>query len=209
MQLGWIDFSRQDRTDAINVINSMKEKGVLDELGFGPLRQAFANCFFPGTSTIQTRAKYFFIVPYILQDFILNSSASENDFQKFISYSQNKISGNGGLENRVGKLLVETDVVTGNNDGEHDTPKGVWYVLYKDSPATLVGENDEYRTEVTYWMPITYGGVGIHDSSWRGSGEYGGDTYTYNGSHGCINTPYDKVEKIYKNLDAGTPVIVY
>lgn len=108
-----------------------------------------------------------------------------------------------------GKLLVETDVVTGNNDGEHDTPKGVWYVLYKDSPATLVGENDEYRTEVTYWMPITYGGVGIHDSSWRGSGEYGGDTYTYNGSHGCINTPYDKVEKIYKNLDAGTPVIVY
>ena len=110
---------------------------------------------------------------------------------------------------KEGKLLVETDVVTGNNDGEHDTPKGVWYVLYKDSPATLVGENDEYRTEVQYWMPITYSGVGIHDSSWRGSEEYGGNTYTYNGSHGCINTPYDKVEKIYKNLDAGTPVVVY
>lgn len=108
-----------------------------------------------------------------------------------------------------GKLIVETDVVTGNNDGSHDTPKGVWYVLYKDSPATLVGENDEYRTEVTYWLPITYSGVGIHDSSWRGSDEYGGDTYTYNGSHGCINTPYDKVETIYKNIDAGTPVVVY
>ena len=61
MQLGWIDFSKQDRTNAINIINSMKEKGVLDELGFGSLRQAFADFFFPGTSTIQTRAKYFFI----------------------------------------------------------------------------------------------------------------------------------------------------
>ncbi len=30
MQLGWIDFSRQDKADAINIINSMKEKGVLD-----------------------------------------------------------------------------------------------------------------------------------------------------------------------------------
>ena len=107
MQLGWIDFSRQDKADAINIINSMKEKGVLDELGFGALRQAFANCFFPGTSTIQTRAKYFFIVSYILQDFISSVSASENDFQKFIANSQNKISGNGGRENRVGKLLVE------------------------------------------------------------------------------------------------------
>ena len=28
MQLGWIDFSRQDKADAINIINSMKEKGV-------------------------------------------------------------------------------------------------------------------------------------------------------------------------------------
>lgn len=72
MQLGWIDFSKQDRANAINIIDSMKEKGVLDELGFGSLRQAFADFFFPGTSTIQTRAKYFFIVPYILQDYIFH-----------------------------------------------------------------------------------------------------------------------------------------
>ena len=106
MKIGWIDFSKQDKTDAINIINSMKEKGVLDELGFGSIRQAFANFFFPGTSTIQTRAKYFFIVPYILQDFISIATATENDFQKFIENSQNKISGKGGKENQTGKLLV-------------------------------------------------------------------------------------------------------
>lgn len=107
MQLGWIDFSRQDKTDAVNIINSLKEKGVLDELGFGALRQAFANFFFPGTSTIQTRAKYFFIVPYILHDFIASATANENDFQKFLADSQNKISGKGEKEHHTGKLLVE------------------------------------------------------------------------------------------------------
>ena len=64
MQLGWIDFSKEDKSNALNVINSLKDKGVLDELGFGIIRQAFANYLFPGTSTIQTRAKYFLIIPH-------------------------------------------------------------------------------------------------------------------------------------------------
>ena len=34
MQLGWIDFSKEDKSNALNVINSLKDKGVLDELGF-------------------------------------------------------------------------------------------------------------------------------------------------------------------------------
>lgn len=105
------------------------------------------------------------------------------------------------------KLVVETDVVTGNKDGSHDTPKGVWYVWSKQSPAVLVG--DDYRTTVSYWMAIDNTGVGIHDSSWRFSSEYGGNTYTYNGSHGCINTPYDIVKKIYNNVDVGIPVVIY
>ena len=39
---------------------------ALDELGIGLIRDGFSDLFFPGTSTIQTRAKYFFIVPYAL-----------------------------------------------------------------------------------------------------------------------------------------------
>ena len=106
-----------------------------------------------------------------------------------------------------GKLIVETDIVTGNKDGSHDTPKGVWYVWSKDSPAIL--EGDDYRVEVSYWMAIDWTGVGIHDSTWRSSSEYGGSTYKYNGSHGCINTPYDNVKKIYENINIGTPVVIY
>ena len=68
MQLGWIDFSKADRQKALDVINLLNEKGAVDELGIGIVRDAFANYFFPGTSTIQTRAKYFLIVPYILKE---------------------------------------------------------------------------------------------------------------------------------------------
>lgn len=52
----------------MDVINLLSEQGAVDELGIGIVRDAFANYFFPGTSTIQTRAKYFLIVPYILKE---------------------------------------------------------------------------------------------------------------------------------------------
>ena len=68
MQLGWIDFSKEDWQKALDVINLLSEQGAVDELGIGIIRDAFANYFFPGTSTIQTRAKYFLIVPYVLRE---------------------------------------------------------------------------------------------------------------------------------------------
>ncbi len=71
MQLGWVDFSREDREKVLAVISLLQEQGAVDELGIGLVRDAFANYFFPGTSTIQTRAKYFLIVPYILQEAVL------------------------------------------------------------------------------------------------------------------------------------------
>ena len=68
MQLGWIDFSKEDRQKALDVIDLLSEQGAVDELGIGIVRDAFANYFFPGTSTVQTRAKYFMIVPYVLRE---------------------------------------------------------------------------------------------------------------------------------------------
>ena len=55
-------------------------------------------------------------------------------------------------------------------------------------------------------MPVS-GGIGIHDASWRD--EYGGDIYIRNGSHGCINTPLEIVEKMYEVMEVGTPCILY
>ena len=68
MNLGWIDFSDNDRKKTMDVLRLFQEQGAVDELGIGIIRDGFANYFFPGTSTIQTRAKYFFIIPYAMMD---------------------------------------------------------------------------------------------------------------------------------------------
>lgn len=59
MQLGWVDFSQKDKNIMMNVLKLLHTPGAVDEIGIGVVRDAFANKFFPGTSTIQTRAKYF------------------------------------------------------------------------------------------------------------------------------------------------------
>lgn len=69
-QFGWIDFSPKDRERVGTILELMKPSGQVDELGIGTVRDALADRLFPGISTIQTRAKYFFIVPYILQDYL-------------------------------------------------------------------------------------------------------------------------------------------
>lgn len=78
MPLGWIDFSKNERNRVLSVLNLLTEAGTLDELGIAPIRDGFANLFFPGTSTIQTRAKYFMIVPYALKDLELASETNPN-----------------------------------------------------------------------------------------------------------------------------------
>ncbi|MDY2937037.1 MAG: L,D-transpeptidase family protein [Fusicatenibacter sp.] len=102
-----------------------------------------------------------------------------------------------------GVLVSKTPVVTGSHATGYDTPAGsVWAVDAKkrDYDFTL------YDAHVMFWMPFN-GNVGIHDSSWRS--EYGGEIYLDNGSHGCVNTPYDEAEKIYNSIEIGDPVIVY
>ncbi len=76
MPLGWIDFSKSERNKVLSVLDLLSEAGTLDELGIGPIRDGFSNLFFPGTSTIQTRAKYFLIVPYALKDLEYSSESN-------------------------------------------------------------------------------------------------------------------------------------
>src|SRR6187200_3252784 len=67
--IGWIDFSPTHRNRVGSVLDLLRPEGMVDELSMGTIRDALANQLFPGISTIQTRAKYFFIIPYILYDY--------------------------------------------------------------------------------------------------------------------------------------------
>lgn len=104
-----------------------------------------------------------------------------------------------------GKVKMSSSCVTGTK-GSHDTPRGVYYILeYKPNGKVLRG--DDYATPVSRWLRLTWTGVGLHDASWRGS--FGGNIYTYNGSHGCINLPFSFADKLLKAVKWGFPAVVY
>lgn len=111
---------------------------------------------------------------------------------------------------KKGKLVVTTNVVTGNHSTGHDTTPGVWYILYKQTPSVLTGrENGKitYQVPVKYWAPFTNDGQGFHDASWRGN--WGSKAYLTAGSHGCVNTPPSIMKTVFDNLSTYDPVIVY
>jgi len=103
-----------------------------------------------------------------------------------------------------GVLITEGPMVSGNADSKHATPPGIYSLTYKEKNATLRGEN--YAAPVSYWMPFN-GDIGLHDATWRS--KFGGQIYITDGSHGCINTPYDVASKIFEYITQGTPVICY
>lgn len=107
-----------------------------------------------------------------------------------------------------GKLVLETPIVTGKPG--QDTPAGNFFVWIKQRNTTLRGKNDDgskYASPVSYWMPIDYTGVGLHDSPWQP--KYGGDWWKLHGSHGCVNTPPKVMAEVYEKVKEGTPVIVF
>ncbi|MFY9178028.1 MAG: L,D-transpeptidase family protein [Caldicoprobacterales bacterium] len=103
-----------------------------------------------------------------------------------------------------GKLILESDFVSGNLAKGYDTPTGTFPVQYKERNATLTGE--DYETPVKYWMPF-YRGVGFHDAWWRD--EFGKDIYKTNGSHGCINMPTEAARTMFEQIERGVAVVVY
>ncbi|MEE3344198.1 MAG: L,D-transpeptidase family protein [Bacilli bacterium] len=111
------------------------------------------------------------------------------------------------------QIVVDTNIVTGML-GKHDTPVG-YYVIKKanrERGRTLRGYNDDgtkYAAYVNYWMPfITSRSIGFHDASWRSSSEFNNSTYTYDGSHGCVNMPSSAAKKLYYAITYDEDVIV-
>jgi hypothetical protein len=62
--ISWLDFSESDRRKMVQVISLFKQRDTRDEMGLAQIRDGFAEMFFPGTTTIQTRARYFLLVPW-------------------------------------------------------------------------------------------------------------------------------------------------
>ena len=74
--LSWLDSSEKERRAVMELVSALNEPGTLDELGIGSVRDTIADALFPGISTIQTRARYFLFIPWILQTVEARSTGS-------------------------------------------------------------------------------------------------------------------------------------
>ncbi len=134
MPLGWIDFSKNERNKVLSVLDLLSESGTLDELGISPVRDGFANLFFPGTSTIQTRAKYFMIVPYALKD--LEYSTETNPNRLLRTFDE--------IERKCAEQLVRAKDDTDGIIGKVSLAQNKWV---KRTPADI------------YWAGLRYYGI--------------------------------------------------
>lgn len=63
--LGWLDHDPEERERMNRVLSLFQESESRDELGLGPIRESISDQLFPGTSVLQTRLRYFLLVPWI------------------------------------------------------------------------------------------------------------------------------------------------
>ena len=87
---GWIDFNKKDRDIALKLIDDNKTQGSVDELGLGAIRDVFSDIFFPGITTIQTRARYFLLVPYWMSIIANKKSINSPDAFQDAYYKKEK-----------------------------------------------------------------------------------------------------------------------
>lgn len=63
-QLAWLVHDPEEHDTVNRILAALKQGEARDELGLGAIRDSLADRLFPGTSTIQTRLRYFLIVPW-------------------------------------------------------------------------------------------------------------------------------------------------
>jgi lipoprotein-anchoring transpeptidase ErfK/SrfK len=134
-------------------------------------------------------------------------TARAADYGETWTYVQIDLSAQWLLVVQGDEVVYEAPVVTGTAGTSRATPTGYFYIYSKETCRTLRGDN--YSAYVDYWMPFN-GGIGIHDATWRSEDEfaYGGETYLWNGSHGCINMRHDDAATVYSLVSVGDVVIV-
>lgn len=114
------------------------------------------------------------------------------------------------------EVILESPVVTGTPTKSRSTSEGVFEIYDITHNRYLVGPT--WRSYVNIMMKF-HNNEGFHDAEyhtddngrshgWRNSYEFGGDTYTFDGSHGCVNMLHDDVMTLSLYAENGTKTII-
>ena len=91
MQIGFIDFSKEERNKILATLKMLDTPTALDELGIGVIRDAYADILFPGISTIQTRAKYFVLIPYLFEKASSLGLSNSSELYRWIVNTEDRL----------------------------------------------------------------------------------------------------------------------
>jgi lipoprotein-anchoring transpeptidase ErfK/SrfK len=122
-----------------------------------------------------------------------------------------------------GQLVKAFQITSGQFD--KPSPPGFWHIFLRQSPTVFKSSEPKGSA---FWYPDTNinfaleyhdGGYFFHDSWWRadyGPGtnfphndSSGNQSFSGNGSHGCINMQEDQAGWLYHNTSYGDAVIIY
>ena len=92
MQLGWVDYSRQERETIKELLKVLGESSSLDELGVGIVRDSISDLLYPGTSVLHTRAKYYILVPELFKKAMKSGLTTGSEVRRLIDSDQDAIS---------------------------------------------------------------------------------------------------------------------
>lgn len=91
MQLGWIDYSRQERDTIKELLKILGKPSSVDELGVGIVRDSISDLLYPGTSVLHTRAKYYILIPELFKKAMKSGLTTMAEVRKLIDSDQDKI----------------------------------------------------------------------------------------------------------------------
>jgi len=91
MQLGWVDYSREERETIKELLKVLGESGSLDELGVGIVRDSISDLLYPGTSVLHTRAKYYILIPELFKKAMKSGLTTGAEVRNLINTDQDRI----------------------------------------------------------------------------------------------------------------------
>jgi hypothetical protein len=149
--VSWLDFSETERRKMIEIVTLFNERDTRDELGLAIIRDGFADLFFPGTTTLQTRARYFLFVPWLYCDFELKRTASSKITSR--------------LKNSEIQLIISL-LASNNPSGVIGQRSGAslqrfpssiyWIGLQRWGICRFHGTQDQYHRSLDYWYAHQY-----------------------------------------------------
>lgn len=99
----WLDYSEAERDRMQEALAKFREQDTRDEIGIGVIRDALADWLFPGTSTIQTRVRYFLFAAWMYRQLEAKPPTSRDVIEKEVR----------DWQFRLRNALAQAD----NNDG--------------------------------------------------------------------------------------------